>query len=225
MKTDLNITSQQISNIYSTDLLIMTYTIQTIDEVPGLYYIPNVIESSYAQQIIEKLDENDMQKWEQVTQHANSRLIQHFGYLYNYTSHDTSKKGNSLPDIIKPLRPVLKQICYDLNLLIQPSPDYKFNQCIVNNYLPGQGIGKHTDVKAYGKIIGCYSLNGGATMKFTNAKLCSSYFVYPEPNSLYIMSGDARYKWTHEMPARKSDTFNDVKFARKRRISVTFRHV
>ena len=46
--------------------------------------------------------------------------------------------------------------------------DYIFNQCIVNNYLSGQGISQHTDIKSYGDIIGCFTLGGGATMTFKN---------------------------------------------------------
>ena len=44
-------------------------------------------------------------------------------------------------------------------------------------------------------------------------------------DSLYIMSGESRYSWTHEMPSRKYDTINNNKVKRERRISVTFRNV
>jgi alkylated DNA repair dioxygenase AlkB len=44
-----------------------------------------------------------------------------------------------------------------------------------------------------------------------------------EPRSLLILSSEARYEWTHEIPARKSDEVNGVKQPRARRISLTFR--
>lgn len=45
--------------------------------------------------------------------------------------------------------------------------------------------------------------------------------LYVQKDSLYIMSGESRYSWTHEMPTRKND--NDK--PRSRRVSITFRMV
>jgi hypothetical protein len=101
--------------------------------------------------------------------------------------------------------------------------DLKFNQVIINKYEPGQGISKHTDAKDYGPIIGCYTIESGATMKFNKDK--DSVSIYTKPNSLYIMSGDSRYKWTHEMTSTKSDNVDGKRVPRTRRISITFRHV
>jgi len=42
-----------------------------------------------------------------------------------------------------------------------------------------------------------------------------------QPRSVVILTGDARYKWTHSIAARKSD--GDI--ARGRRISLTYRTV
>lgn len=42
---------------------------------------------------------------------------------------------------------------------------------------------------------------------------------------LLILSGPARYDWTHEIPARKSDVINGARQPRRRRVSLTFRAV
>jgi alkylated DNA repair dioxygenase AlkB len=42
---------------------------------------------------------------------------------------------------------------------------------------------------------------------------------------LLILSGEARYDWTHEIPARKSDVINGARQPRTRRVSLTFRTV
>jgi len=42
------------------------------------------------------------------------------------------------------------------------------------------------------------------------------YDIEIKPKSLYIMSGESRYKWTHEMIKNKNS---------ERRISITFRNV
>ena len=42
---------------------------------------------------------------------------------------------------------------------------------------------------------------------------------------LLILSGEARYDWTHEIPAHKSDMINGARQPRTRRVSLTFRTV
>ena len=54
--------------------------------------------------------------------------------------------------------------------------------------------------------------------------------IYPEPRSLYIMSGECRSKWVHCMRGRKSDPNpkkegGEKRIKRSRRISITFRMV
>jgi len=112
-------------------------------------------------------------------------------------------------------------MCKDIGILPK---NYEFNQIIVNNYESGQGISAHTDVKEYGEIIGCYTIGSGGTMRFTR-KDGNLYDLYVHPNSLYIMSGESRYEWKHEMASKKSDVVDGVKIPRGRRVSITFRCV
>ena len=92
---------------------------------------------------------------------------------------------------------------------------YVFNQCIINNYYKGQGISPHIDVTSYGGVIGCFTLGSGAIMKFSYGD--EDVEIYVKPNSVYIMSGDSRYKWKHSMPVKKT--------RKDRRVSITFRNV
>ena len=100
---------------------------------------------------------------------------------------------------------------------------YNFNQCLINNYEPGQGISKHIDLITFGGVIGCFTFGSGSVMTFRRNN--EVFNIYVRPNSLYIMSGESRYIWTHEMPSRKSDVVEGKKLLRNRRVSVTFRHV
>jgi alkylated DNA repair dioxygenase AlkB len=43
--------------------------------------------------------------------------------------------------------------------------------------------------------------------------------------SMLILQDEARFKWTHEIKGRKSDSVAGVKRVRGRRVSVTFRNV
>ncbi|SHK82523.1 alpha-ketoglutarate-dependent dioxygenase AlkB [Chryseobacterium contaminans] len=46
-----------------------------------------------------------------------------------------------------------------------------------------------------------------------------------DSGSLIVLSGDARYKWTHGIAPRKTDYINGRKIERKLRLSMTFRKV
>ena len=93
--------------------------------------------------------------------------------------------------------------------------DY-FNQCIVNNYIPGQGISRHVDHHDYGDVIGCFTLGSSVPIIFRTHDN-TLLQLYTEPNSLYIMLGEARFA-NYEMPSRKSDMRDGVKVKRGRRV-------
>jgi len=182
-------------------------------DIQGLYYIDAIEDTN----VISKLDKK---KWIPLTDSPSSRMVQHYGFKYNYKTYNIHKKCKDIPRCLSIYKDILTKICLD-NKIIED--DYVFNQCIVNNYLPSQGIGRHTDIKSYGDVIGCFTFGSGAIMTFKHGKEQKDIFV--KPNSLYIMSGDARYKWTHEMNGRKYDMVDGIKIERDRRISVTFRNV
>ena len=191
--------------------------VKKILKVTGLYYSTKLINNS--DELIKELDKNN---WSSLTASINSRKVQHYGYLYDYKSRRINIPTTPLPNFLIVLANELSDICKQLNLI---NDNYIFNQCIVNNYESGQGISRHTDVKSYGKVIGCYTIGSGATMKFVNPNTEIEYEKYVEPNSLYIMSGDSRHIWTHEMLSSTSDIVNKIKIPRNRRISITFRNV
>jgi len=180
-----------------------------------LYYFDNLITEGAA--ILAALDQRE---WKPVTASAHSRKIQHYGFMYDYVSRKVATVCELIPAELEDLKNILTETCVALGIT---DAAYEFNQCIVNDYQPGQGIAKHADVNAYGPVIGCFTLGTGAMMTFRKGK--ESYNIYTKPNSLYLMSGDARYQWTHEMTARKSDQIDGKRVLRGRRVSVTFRSV
>jgi alkylated DNA repair dioxygenase AlkB len=180
--------------------------------IQGLYYTEGV----QGDGIIAALDKGN---WSSVTDSINSRKYQHYGFTYNYKTRKIDEVCDPLPEVLIPLQQELTSFCKQHGLI---DDTYLFNQCIVNDYQPGQGINKHTDIKAYGAVIGCYTFGSGAMMTFRNKDRVEN--IYVKPNSLYVMSGESRYLWTHEMPSRKSDMVDGKKILRDRRVSVTFRY-
>lgn len=182
--------------------------VKKINKVPGLYYIKNFIDEN--DNIFKELDNNN---WTPVSKYDNSRVVQQYGYLYNYTNHKSSIKTNEMLPILNNIKNNIEDICNELKLI---NNDFKFNQCIVNNYIDNQKISKHIDAPSFDKIICCLSIGDTAVIRFKLNDI--THDINIENNSLYIMSGDARYKWTHEMLSNKSSNSY-------RRISITYRKV
>ncbi len=191
--------------------------------IKGLYYGANVISEEHSRAIIKKLDYN---KWTIVDPYNEtkipvadrSRLVQQFGFYFNYKTYDVAKIAPDFPDFIEELKNILLAKCKELNLI---DDKYKFNQCIVNNYFKSEGISQHTDSSNFGPVIGCFTIGSGAKIIFKNRDQVNE--IYTENCSLYIMSSDARQIYTHQMDHVTEDNVNGNVIPRRRRISITFR--
>jgi alkylated DNA repair dioxygenase AlkB len=175
--------------------------------IQGLSYRCDEISEEQEQTLLRELDEKG--QWVPITDSPNSRRVQHYGFRYDYRSGRISEPTTIIPSEFFEIFPLARE--------------RGMNQVIVNEYDPGQGISAHTDSNAYGDTILCYTIGSGATMRFTKGG--DRIDLYVEPRSVYIMEGEARYHWKHEMVARKSDTIDGKKIPRGRRISITFRSV
>lgn len=173
-------------------------------DIPGLQYLPDFITANEEHTLIEIIDQ---QPW----LNDLKRRVQHYGYKYDYKARAVTADSylGSLPDWLMPVTQKLP---------------FKPDQAIVNEYLPRQGISAHVDcVPCFSDTIASLSLGSGAVMQFTNG--LEKHDLYLEPRSLIILSGPARYEWTHAIPARKSDMVDGFKIERGRRVSLTFRTV
>lgn len=139
-----------------------------------------------------------------------ARRVQHYGYKYDY--HRRS---------VAPTRPIPD---YLMEMAAQfPAGEKKeadgtraagWNQCIVNEYRPGQGITWHTDARLFGPSIICFTLGDAHPMEFKIGGCTET--ITPVPGSAYVMCGEARAIAQHRMTPFKGST---------RRVSVTFRVV
>ena len=178
--------------------------------IPGLSYHADALTDAQEQDLLSYMDEKGT--WAPVTDSDKSRRVQHYGYRYDY-----KRRVASEPTDVIPVEWIGR------TGLFGQEDDFKWNQVIVNEYLPGQGISTHVDSLAYGNTIQCYTLGSGATMRFTHVDTGEKKDLYVAPRSLYTMSGEARYRWKHEMIGRKSDIVGDKRVLRGRRVSVTLR--
>ena len=103
--------------------------------------------------------------------------------------------------------------------LLRRIPD----QVIVNEYVCNQGISRHIDcVPCFDNGIAMISLLESWEMIFREKGGRASVPKLLEQRSIAVISGDARYQWSHEIPARYTEPDG---LRRGRRVSVTFRKV
>lgn len=151
--------------------------------------------------------------------------MKHFGYEFLY--------GTNNVDVTKPLARTIPSEC---DLLwprlrtkfpdIQTSSDPE--QLTVNVYQPGQGIPPHVDThSAFLDPICSLSLASDVTMEFRQPTTGAHVSVVLPRRSMLIISGEARYGWTHGITPRKFDIVNTANglsvSKRNLRISFTFR--
>ena len=146
------------------------------------------------------------------------RRVQHYGYRYDYQSRgiDSAEPTTSLPPMVKELAGQIAR---------QAGVERDFNQVIVNEYQPGQGIASHVDSFAFGDCIASLSLLSACIMRFDHLKTGEKQELVLQPRSLLILQGEARRDWKHGIAARKSDVIDGAKKLRSRRLSLTFRQV
>ena len=138
--------------------------------------------------------------------------------------HEFAAKSLRRPDVEEPfLRDVADRL--HANGWFDAVPD----QVIVNEYEPGQGIAAHVDRGCFGPTVATLSLGDAWPMEFApyrprrgpgTASEEKSELVL-EVGSILLLTGDARWNWTHRIAARTKDGPR----SRQKRVSVTFRAV
>jgi len=181
-------------------------------KVEGLQYFSNFISEDEEKNLIGIIDN---QPW----LNDLKRRVQHYGWKYDYKARAVT------PDLkLGDIPEWLNKYCLQLKAknIFEKTPD----QVIINEYQAGQGISAHIDcVPCFGDRIASLSLGSDAVMEFISPATNQKIPVLLEQRSLVLLTGDARYKWQHTIPARKTDKHNGQTITRKRRISLTFREV
>ncbi len=180
--------------------------------IPGLSLIPDYITP---QQETDLAAHIDSQPW--ITDLR--RRVQHYGYIYDYRRRtvDPSMYLGALPTWLGELA---------LRLHAEQHFPAEPDQCIINEYEPGQGIRPHVDCEpCFGDVIASLSLLSSCVMTFTQVSGDAHHELVLPARSLLIMRGSARYEWKHGIPARQKDVVPTETLVRGRRLSITCRTV
>jgi len=177
--------------------------------VEGLVYLADFVAP---QRETELLREVDARPWLADLK----RRVQHYGYKYDYKARAIAPSMFVGP--LPAFAVELAEQAMAKGLLVE-LPD----QLIVNEYVPGQGISKHVDCEpCFKERIITVSLGSACEMEFLPLQEgVAPVALILRPRSALLISGEARYRWMHQIRGRKSDHGQ----ARERRVSLTFRNV
>jgi alkylated DNA repair dioxygenase AlkB len=183
----------------------------TMEIIQGIRFLPEFISLEEEAALLKEIGRMEPEDW----CCDLKRRTAHFGYKYNYESRNAAVKIGELPEWQERIQSRIEAAC---------GCESPFNQLILNEYLPGQGISKHVDSpSAFGNTVVSLSLGSAASMVFRRGN--EAVPVYLPRRSVVILQDDARYKWTHEIPSRKTDVVDGKRVPRETRVSLTYRSV
>jgi len=180
--------------------------------VPGLSYVVGYVSGPEEARLLAAVDAAPWQS-------DLKRRVQHYGYRYDYKARkvEPSMYLGPLPDWAQSPASRLVSDGY-----MAAPPD----QLIVNEYLPGQGITPHVDcIPCFGPVVCSITLGSPCVMTLSAVEGDGAESLRLERGSLLVLAGEARYKWRHAIPGRKTDIDGGQSLARGRRVSLTFRTV
>jgi alkylated DNA repair dioxygenase AlkB len=164
----------------------------------GLTYIQNYITQEEEFDLISEIIKRP---WNE----TSNRRTQHYGFKA-FSVSSKLESVDPIPDFL-----------IDLKLRIERDTGNKFDQCVINEFKPGQGVLPHVDhIYLFDNMIVTVSLGSNANMIFSKGKIAEKIVL--EKRSILMLEDEARYNFQKCIPALKSNIQNT-------RISITFRKV
>ena len=185
-------------------------------KVDGLYVINNFVNQTEQDLLIGNI--KSLTGWDNL---LGRRAIQ-FGWRY----HHSSRKITPISGPNGSIPPAFDHLVRRVTRLTGA----RFNQMIINQYSPSQGIKAHVDSFSFGPLVVSISLNEDCIMSFEKTRSQSNGPIWytVRKRSALILSGDARYKWSHEIVRGPDNLDNDGSVILSRnstRWSITLRFV
>jgi alkylated DNA repair dioxygenase AlkB len=130
------------------------------------------------------------------------RRVAHFGFGYTFASHTTV----AAPPIPEPITGILQRAA-----ALAGYPPEHFGAALLTHYPPGAGIGWHRDAPSFGTPVIGISLGAPATLRlrpWKGAMRRSLRAAVLESGSIYVLDGEARYRWEHHIPPVSAERYS-----------------
>ena len=193
----------------------MQYSLLAPPLPPGFRYRGGFVSSDDERLLVSGIERLELKRVEMRGGVARRRIA-HFGRTYGFDSR-RSNPGDPIPAFLLPLRARAAEWA-------GTAPD-ALAEALVTEYPEGATIGWHRDAPPFGDVIVGISLLGPSRMRFRPyvspkdqhglPPRRTTHQVELEPRSAYVISGEARSKFEHSIPAvsslRYSITFRTLK--------------
>ncbi|KNC98898.1 uncharacterized protein SPPG_05863 [Spizellomyces punctatus DAOM BR117] len=189
---------------------------------PTVYYIPSFLTPQESTTLLEKIYKTPKPKWVSL----RNRRLQNWGVLAGHCP---------LSDPLPPWLTAIENRIAALGIWHQHS---HANNCLINEYLPGQGILPHEDGPAFHPTIATLSLSSTCLLQlYPHGQTKASHTLFLEPGSLLVLDGEVYRGFLHGIPEQRVDVLEGVvnpvrdfgkeggRIERGTRVSVTFRVV
>lgn len=177
-----------------------------VPDVPGLVYVEDYVTEAEERALLAAVDaEPWLTDWE--------RRRQMYGLAYG----NARLSPETLPPLPAWVLPYAERVQREGWL------DAPVANVVVNEYLPGQGIGMHKDYTPFGPTVVAISLGSACFLDLVDPATKRAAVLDVAPRSLWVLGGEARSRWTHGIAHRKSDVVGATKRPRARRVSITMR--
>jgi alkylated DNA repair dioxygenase AlkB len=176
-------------------------------DVPGFRIDLEYISADEERQLLAHIDE---QPW----QSDYRRRIQQYGLGYAPSGGRNTTWVRDFPSWLMPLA---ERVAADARFERFPE------NCVINEYVPPQGIAPHTDYRDFGPKVACVSLGSDIVMDLLHPARGLRASVHVPARSLWLLEGEARTEWEHGIAPRLHDVIAGERHRRERRVSVTFR--
>ncbi|XP_017772595.1 PREDICTED: alpha-ketoglutarate-dependent dioxygenase alkB homolog 6 [Nicrophorus vespilloides] len=168
-----------------------------VEDAPkSVYYIPNFISTEDEEIITSKVYGAPKPKWTCL----KNRRLQDYGGIPH--------RNGIIPEQIPLWLVTYMDRVSDLNVF-QPS---RANHCLVNEYLPGQGIMPHLDGPIFFPTVTTITCGSHTMLEFLREEEGERYFICKlllEPRSLVILKDDMYKKYLHTIEERIVDTVDE----------------
>lgn len=174
-------------------------TVEHVSHVPGLSIVRGLFSNTTQQQLVANVD----------------------SLVLGTTEGSVPNQAMAFGDIPRWCKLVVDSCCRVKGFLPASVLARKplFDQLIANVYYPSQGITRHVDLLKFDDGVLGVSLCGSAILSFRHLKdgviltsgnecklkdsdLCDDVFnLHVHAGDVYLLSGDARFRWTHEIDA------------------------
>ena len=177
---------------------------EELPPIAGLTYRPDFVTATEEAELVTAIDAGH---WDTTW----DRRRQAFGEAYGRRGH------------VPPL-PAWGRMLAD-RIYAQGQSPHPFEQMLINEYIPGQGIAMHRDYAPFDRAVASLSLLSACVMEFDDPNSARRHSLLLEPRSLVVIADEARYEWRHGIARRKKDRWQGSLLLRRRRLSVTFRRL